>query len=270
MTPDGPEVPSLAFRVDVFSVFPSLIECALNDSVIGRARSLGTLDLRCHDPRDWATDRHRSVDDTPFGGGAGMVMSPGPLFDAVDAVQPVRPLLLMSASGRRFDQAFAEELAKSGGFSIVCGRYEGVDQRVADHLCDAEVSVGDFVLSGGEPAAAVVIDATARLLPGVLGNDISLTEESYAASRLEYPHYTRPATFRGWSVPSVLLSGHHAKIRRWRLAQALQRTRARRPDLLDQVPPSQEELASVDEFGLAGEVEANVEVDGSMRDDATR
>ena len=157
-------------RVDVFSIFPEWFAGPLEASLLGKARSEGRLDVRVHDPRDFTADRHRSVDDAPYGGGAGMVMAPGPLFDAVEAVEPVRPLLLLSAAGRRFDQAFAAELAAGPGFSLICGRYEGVDQRVADHLCDGEVSVGDFVLAGGEPAAAVVIDAVARLLPGVMGN----------------------------------------------------------------------------------------------------
>ena len=161
-----------------------------------------------------------------------MVMTPAPIFAAVEAVDPVRPLFLLSASGRRFDQALARELASGPGFSLICGRYEGVDQRVADHLCDGELSVGDFVLSGGEGAALVVIEAVARLVPGVMGNDASATEESFTADRLEYPQYTRPADFRGWVVPEVLRSGDHGRIARWREAQALRRTLARRPDLV--------------------------------------
>ncbi|MBP7928550.1 MAG: tRNA (guanosine(37)-N1)-methyltransferase TrmD [Acidimicrobiia bacterium] len=243
--------PTAGLRVDVFSVFPDLVDRSLNDSVMGRARLSGLLDLRLHNPRDWATDRHKSVDDTPFGGGAGMVMSPQPLFDAVEAVDPARPLILLSASGTRFDQSMATELAAAGGFSLICGRYEGIDQRVADHLCDFEVSIGDFVLSGGEPAAVVIIDATTRMIDGVLGNDSSLTEESHSKRRLEYPQYTRPASFRGWDVPSVLLSGHHGNVRRWRLARALQRTMQRRPDLLDAEPATSEELAALGEFGDA-------------------
>jgi tRNA (guanine37-N1)-methyltransferase len=228
-------------RIDVLTIFPEYLDRALGLSLLGRARELGLLDLRFHDPRDHATDRHRSVDDVPFGGGAGMVMTPEPLFATVEAVAPPRPLLLLSAGGRRFDQATAQELASGPGFSLVCGRYEGVDQRVADHLCDGELSVGDFVLAGGEAAALVVIEAVGRLVPGVLGNDASVAEESFAGTGaagagprlLEYPQYTRPADFRGWAVPEVLRSGDHAKVARWRRAAALRRTLGRRPDLLD-------------------------------------
>lgn len=219
-------------RIDVFSIFPEYLDPPLNVSLLGRARAGGVLDLRLHDPREFTSDRHRSVDDEPFGGGAGMVMTPAPIFAAVEAAQPPRPLFLLSASGRRFDQAMARELASGPGFSLICGRYEGVDQRVADHLCDGELSVGDFVLSGGEGAALVVIEAVARLLAGVMGNASSATEESFSEARLEYPQYTRPAEFREWAVPEVLRSGDHGRIARWRAAQALRRTRARRPDLL--------------------------------------
>ena len=201
-------------RIDLFSIFPEYFDGPLGASLLGRAREAGMLDLRVHDPRDQATDRHRTVDDTPFGGGAGMVMMPEPLFAAVEAVGPPRPLFLLSASGRRFDQALARELAEGSGFSLVCGRYEGVDQRVADHLCDGELSVGDYVLAGGEVAALVVVDAVARLVPGVMGNELSGDEESFAAGLLEYPQYTRPADFRGHAVPEVLRSGDHARVAR--------------------------------------------------------
>jgi tRNA (guanine37-N1)-methyltransferase len=219
-------------RVDVFSIFPEWFAGPLETSLLGKARAEGRLDVRVHDPRTFTDDRHRSVDDAPYGGGAGMVMTPGPLFDAVDAADPPRPLLLLSAAGRRFDQAFAAELASGPGFSLICGRYEGVDQRVADHLCDDELSIGDYVLAGGEAAAAVVIDAVARLLPGVMGNDQSAGDESFADGLLEYPQYTRPLEFRGHAVPEVLRSGDHARVARWRRAEALRRTIARRPDLL--------------------------------------
>lgn len=220
-------------RIDVFSIFPEYLDMPLQVSILGRARSTGLLDVHLHDPRAFTSDRHRSVDDEPFGGGAGMVMTPEPVFAAVEAVQPARPLLLLSAAGTRFDQRLARELAAGNGFSLICGRYEGVDQRVADHLCDGEVSIGDFVLAGGEGAALVVIEAVVRLLPGVLGNEASATEESFTEGRLEYPQYTRPAEFRGWTVPEVLRSGDHARIARWRDAQALRRTLARRPDLVE-------------------------------------
>lgn len=223
-------------RIDVFTIFPDYLAGPLAVSLVGRARDAGLLDVRVHDPREYTTDAHRSVDDAPFGGGAGMVMMPEPLFAAVEAVQPARPLLLLSASGPRFDQARANELATSDGFSLLCGRYEGVDQRVADHCCDGELSVGDYVLAGGEAAALVVIEAVSRLVPGVMGNDASSSEESFAASDsgvlVEYPQYTRPARFRDWEVPEVLRSGDHARVDRWRRAQSLRRTRERRPDLI--------------------------------------
>jgi len=223
-----------SLRVDVFSIFPDLIESFCAASLLGRAREMGLLDLRVHDLRAATADPRRSVDDAPFGGGAGMVLMPEPLFAAVEAVEELpRPLLLLGPGGRRFDQAVAGELAGSGGFSLLCGRYEGVDQRVADHLVDGELSVGDYVLAGGEVAALVVVEAVARLLPGVLGNEQSTEEESFADGLLEYPQYTRPATFRGWSVPDVLVSGDHGKVDRWRRAQALRRTLLARPDLVE-------------------------------------
>jgi tRNA (guanine37-N1)-methyltransferase len=235
-------------RIDVLTIFPEYLEAALDVSLLGQARREGRLEVRLHDTRAHTTDRHRSVDDTPFGGGAGMVMTPDVLFAAVEAVAPPRPLLLLSASGRRFDQAWARELAAGPGFSLLCGRYEGVDQRVADHLCDGELSVGDFVLAGGEAAALVVIEAVGRLVPGVLGNDVSVAEESFGEGLLEYPQYTRPAEFRGWEVPEVLRSGDHARIARWRRAQALHRTRARRPDLFDAAALSPADRAVLEEF----------------------
>jgi tRNA (guanine37-N1)-methyltransferase len=232
-------------RIDLFTIFPEWFRGPFDASLLGKARAAGRLDLRVHDLRDHTTDRHRSVDDTPYVGGAGMVMAPEPIFAAVEAAEAPRPLLLLSAAGRRFDHAVATELASGDGFSLLCGRYEGVDQRVADHLCDGELSVGDFVLAGGEAAAAVVVDAVARLLPGVMGNEASGTDESFATGLLEYPQYTRPAEFRGAAVPEVLLSGDHARVARWRRAQALRRTLARRPDLLaDGLTPDDEALLS--------------------------
>ena len=228
-------------RIDVFTIFPEWFDGPFDAPLLGKARAAGLLDLRVHDLRVHTTDRHRSVDDTPYGGGAGMVMAPEPIFASVEAAEPPRPLLLLSAAGRRFDQAVAAELSAGEGFSLVCGRYEGVDQRVADHLCDGELSVGDFVLAGGEAAAAVVVDAVARLVPGVMGNEASGTDESFATGLLEYPQYTRPAEFRGVVVPEVLLSGDHAKVARWRRAQAVRRTLARRPDLLPDGPAPDDE-----------------------------
>jgi len=235
-------------RVDVFSIFPEYFTGPFGASLLGRACAAGVLDLRVHDPRDHADDRHRTVDDTPYGGGAGMVMMPGPLFAAVEAADAPRPRLLLSASGRRFDQSLARELAAAEAFALVCGRYEGVDQRVADHLCDDELAVGDYVLAGGEAAALVVVDAVTRLVPGVMGNDVSGEDESFSTGLLEYPQYTRPPEFRGHGVPEVLRSGDHGRIARWRRAMALQRTLARRPDLLAGRPLTVEELALLREF----------------------
>jgi tRNA (guanine37-N1)-methyltransferase len=219
-------------RIDVFTIFPDLVAGWLDASLIGKARRTGLLDLRVHDLRSAATDAHRSVDDAPFGGGAGMVLAPAPLFGAVESVDPPRPLYLLAPGGRRFDQAMASELSRVSGFSLLCGRYEGVDQRVADHLVDGELSIGDFVVTGGEVVALAVVEAVARLVPGVIGNGASAGDESFADSLLEYPQYTRPARFRDWEVPEVLRSGDHGRIARWRRAQALTRTKERRPDLM--------------------------------------
>jgi tRNA (guanine37-N1)-methyltransferase len=224
-------------RVDVYTIFPELIEGYAAGSILGRARAAGLVDLRVRDLRDGAHDARRTVDDTPFGGGAGMVLRCEPIFDAVEAVEsadgPCRPLLALSPAGRRFDQGVAHELAALDGFSLLCGRYEGIDQRVLDTLCDGELSAGDVVLAGGELAALMVVEAVARLREGVLGNDTSQDEESFADGLLEYPQYTRPATFRGMDVPEVLRSGDHATVARWRRAAALRRTIARRPDLIE-------------------------------------
>jgi tRNA (guanine37-N1)-methyltransferase len=221
-------------RVDVFTIFPDAVDAFCSASLLGRARASGVLDLRLHDLRDHTTDVHRTVDDSPFGGGAGMLMKPEPIFAAVAATEPVRPLYILGPGGLRFDQSVATELASSGGFSLLCGRYEGIDHRVRQHLVDGELSVGDVVLSGGEAAACVVIDAVTRLLPGAMGNDASSVTESFGeGGLLEEPQYTRPAEFRGWTVPDVLLSGNHRLIERWRRAQALHRTIAARPDLIE-------------------------------------
>jgi tRNA (guanine37-N1)-methyltransferase len=219
-------------RIDVFTIFPELVSGWLDASLIGRARRAEVVDLRVHDLRSGAADPHRSVDDTTFGGGAGMVLAPGPVFGAVEAVNPPRPLFLLDPGGQTFDQAMAQELSAREGFSLLSGRYEGVDQRVTDHLVDGELSIGDFVLAGGEVAALAIIEAVVRLVPGVMGNEASTEEESFTGGLLEYPQYTRPADFRGWVVPAVLRSGDHGKIARWRRAQSLARTRVRRPDLL--------------------------------------
>jgi tRNA (guanine37-N1)-methyltransferase len=223
----------VTFRIGVFTLFPELVSGFCGHSLLGKAQERGLVDVSVWNPRDHATDVHRTVDDTPFGGGAGMVMRCEPLFAAVEAADPPRPLLLLAPGGRRFDQTVAEELASGEGFSLLCGRYEGVDQRVADHLVDGELSVGDVVLAGGEVAAMLVIEAVTRLVPGVMGNAASGSDESFTTGLLEYPQYTRPAEFRGWSVPEVLRSGDHGRIARWRRAQALRRTLERRPDLVE-------------------------------------
>ena len=219
-------------RIDVFTIFPALVDAFSRESLLGRARSAGLLDLRCHDLREHTTDVHRSVDDAPFGGGAGMVLRPEPVFASVEAANPPRPLYLLGPGGARFDQVKAAELAASAGFSLLCGRYEGVDHRVREHAVDGELSIGDYVLAGGEVAACVVVEAVVRLVPGVMGNGTSADRESFAEALLEEPQYTRPASFRGWDVPEVLRSGDHARIERWRRAQALHRTVRDRPDLI--------------------------------------
>lgn len=220
-------------RIDVLSIFPEMVEGFASASLLGRAQERDLLDLRTHDLRSATTDVHRTVDDSPYGGGAGMVLMAEPIFAMVEAAAPPRPLFLLGPGGRRFDQALAHELADLDGFSLLCGRYEGVDARVTDHLCDGELSIGDYVLGGGEVAAMVVLEAVGRLLPGVMGNDTSAHDESFSDGLLEYPQYTRPASFGGWDVPDVLRSGDHARIARWRRTQSLARTVARRPDLIE-------------------------------------
>jgi tRNA (guanine37-N1)-methyltransferase len=221
-------------RVDVFTIFPGLVDQFCAESLLGKTRANGLLDLRCHDLREHTTDVHHSVDDMPFGGGAGMLMKPVPIFASVEAADPPRPLFLLGPAGRRFDQHLAQELASGDGFSLLCGRYEGVDHRIRTELCDGEISIGDVVLSGGEVAACLVIEAVARLLPGAMGNAVSPVTESFGETGLlEEPHYTRPADFRGHTVPEVLRSGDHGKIVRWRFAQSLHRTLRYRPDLID-------------------------------------
>jgi tRNA (guanine37-N1)-methyltransferase len=237
-------------RIDVFTIFPGMVEGFAEQSLLGRARAAGVLDVRVHDLRDQATDVHRTVDDAPFGGGAGMVLMAEPILAAVEEIRPPRPLYHLSPAGRRFDQSVARELAALDGFSMLCGRYEGVDERVREHVVDGELSLGDFVLGGGEVAAMAVLEAVGRLVPGVMGNDSSADEESFSHGLLEYPQYTRPAELRGWAVPDVLRSGDHGRIARWRRAQALVRTVRHRPDLIDArggLTPEEERLLA--EFG---------------------
>jgi tRNA (guanine37-N1)-methyltransferase len=220
-------------RIDVLTIFPGMVEGFAAQSLLGRAQRAGTIDVRVHDLRMATNDPHRSVDDSPFGGGAGMVLMPEPIFAAVEAVEPPRPLLYLGPAGRRFDQAVARELAELEGFSLLCGRYEGVDERIREHLVDGELSIGDVVLSGGEVAAMAVLEAVGRLVPGVMGNEASAEEESFSDGLLEHPQYTRPADFRGWVVPEVLRSGDHGRVARWRRAQSLARTLRLRPDLIE-------------------------------------
>lgn len=236
-TPDPASVPvSPSLRFDLFTLFPGIFTGPLDESILRRARERGLIGIAIHDIRDWTKDRHRTADDTPYGGGAGMVMMAPPIVAAVEetlgATRDDTRILVMSAGGRLFSQAMAQELAGSGRLAIVCGRYEGIDHRAIDVLGAEEISIGDYVLTGGELAAMVVVDAVARLVPGVI-DAASIAEESHQEPRVEYPHYTRPRIFRGFEVPSVLLSGHHAEIARWRHEQALRRTARLRPDLLD-------------------------------------
>ena len=221
-------------RVDVVTLFPAMFAGPLDESIVRRARDAGILDLRVHDLRRWTHDRHKTVDDRPFGGGPGMVLKPEPLFEAVESLRGEGTrVVLTSPSGRLFDQALAREWAGSGHLIFLSGSYEGYDERVREHLVDDDVSIGDYVLTNGALPVMVMVDAVTRLLPGVLGDDASSVDESFSDGLLEYPHYTRPAEFRGWGVPDVLMSGNHAEIERWRRAQAARRTAERRADLWD-------------------------------------
>jgi tRNA (guanine37-N1)-methyltransferase len=224
-------------KFHLLTIFPDFFEGPFRHGVVARAAQAGALEFRIHDLRNWTHDFHRTVDDRPFGGGEGMLMKPEPIFDAVESIFPERnpkqKVILLSAQGRKFTQPMARELSQAGELLLICGRYEGVDERVAQHLVDDEISIGDYVLSGGELAAAVVIDTVARLLPGVLGNEDSSINESFTEGILDCPQWTRPADFRGWKVPEALLSGHHAEIAKWRKQAALEKTARLRPDLLD-------------------------------------
>jgi tRNA (guanine37-N1)-methyltransferase len=250
----------VAPRISVFTLFPALIETHANTSVLGRAREQGTIEIAAHDLRSHGIGAHQAVDDAPFGGGAGMVLAPEPIFASIESRLDIgaahRPIIAMGPSGRTFTQAIAQELVEllttSGGFSLLCGRYEGFDQRIHDHLVNDELSLGDFVLGGGEVAAMAIIEAVARLLPGVMGNMESATEESFSSGLLEYPQYTRPAMFRGWEVPVVLTSGDHGRTARWRHVQALAHTANRRPDLwAARNGATAEEAKWLKEFGVS-------------------
>jgi len=225
----------------VLTIFPEFFEGPFAHGVVKRGRDAGLLDIRIHNLRDWTSDRHKTVDDRPFGGGEGMVLKADPIFQAAESIwperKPERKIILLSAQGRMFDQAMANRLSRESELLLICGRYEGVDERVAEHLADEEISIGNYVLSGGELAAAVVIDAVARLLPGVLGNESSAAFESFqdtghGEGLLDCPHWTRPAEFRGWKAPEVLLNGNHEEIRRFRKRAALEKTARLRPDLV--------------------------------------
>jgi len=219
--------------IEVLTLFPEMFPGPLSAGVTGRGLASGLVTLRVHNLRDYTHDRHRQVDDVPYGGGAGMVLKPEPIFEAVRARTGDGPVILLTPQGKLLNQAVVRELASHDDLYLICGRYEGVDERVATHLVDREISIGDYVLTGGELPAMVLIDAISRLVTGVLGSEESPKDESFDQHLLEYPHYTRPAEFEGHLVPEVLRSGHHAEIERWRRAQAAERTRRRRPDLLD-------------------------------------
>ena len=220
-------------RIDILTIFPSLINSFVNESLIGKAQESGTLEISALDIREGASGVHKAVDDTPFGGGPGMVLTPDPIFNVVENNNPPRPLYLLSPAGEPFSHSKAKELSKLDGFSLLCGRYEGVDQRVRDHLIDGEISLGDFVLAGGEIAALAVVETVTRLIPGVMGNIESAASESFTQGLLEYPQYTRPWDFEGLTPPDILRSGNHEEIELWRKAKALEITLSNRPDLIE-------------------------------------
>lgn len=237
-------------RFEVFTLFPQVFDPYINSSILQRAQENQLLEIALHNIRDWTHDRHNVTDDTPYGGGGGMVMKAPPIFEAVESVlgsSPECPLIMMTPQGRPFTSAVAQELAGFPRLALLCGRYEGVDERVREHLVTDQISVGDYVLTGGELPAMIIIDAVTRFLPGALGDPTGALDDSFASGLLEYPHYTRPEEFRGWNVPDVLLSGNHAEINRWRRKQALIRTYLHRPDLLEKVEltkDDQKELAN--------------------------
>jgi tRNA (guanine37-N1)-methyltransferase len=233
-------------QFEVFTLLPEIFPPYLESSILQRARQRGLIDVRVHNIRDYTHDRHHTTDDTPYGGGGGMVMKPEPVFEAIESAlglgpaQPVRlPVILLTPQGRVFTQRVAEELARDERIALLCGRYEGVDERIREHLVTDEISVGDYVLTGGELPALILIDAVSRLIPGVLGDPTGAEDDSHSMGLLEYPHYTRPPEFRGWKVPDVLLSGDHGKIEKWRREQALARTLRKRPDMIEKAELSE-------------------------------
>jgi tRNA (guanine37-N1)-methyltransferase len=239
-------------KIDIVTIFPPMIHAALADGVVGRAVAGGVVDLRVHDLRDYTADRHRVVDDMPFGGGPGMVLKPDPMFAAVDAIRAERgrpaSVVLTSPDGERFTHAEAERLSRLDHIVILCGRYEGVDERVRTALATETLSIGDYVLSGGELAALVIVDCVARLVPGVVGDEASVAHDTFARGLLDYPQYTRPAEFRGMRVPDVLLSGHHREIERWRRREALARTLRHRPEMLESAALDSQDKALLNEL----------------------
>jgi tRNA (guanine37-N1)-methyltransferase len=255
-------------QFEVFTLLPEVFPSYLDTSILKRAREQGLIDVRVHNIRDFTHDKHHTTDDTPYGGGGGMVMKPEPVFEAIasvlgrldsastssaqrpDATPEVGyPVILLTPQGRVFDQRVAEELARHEKIILICGRYEGVDERIREHLVTDEISIGDYVLTGGELPALIVIDAVSRLLPDVLGDPTGAQDDSHASGLLEYPHYTRPPEFQGWKVPDVLLSGDHAKIDKWRREQSLLRTYKKRPDLLEKAPLTEEDKKFIERFG---------------------
>jgi tRNA (guanine37-N1)-methyltransferase len=239
-------------KLDIVTIFPGMVKGPLAEGIVGRAIARGLLDVAVHDLRDFTTDRHRVVDDVPFGGGPGMVMKPEPFFAAVDHIRRDRgapgAIVLTTPDGARFTHRDAERLSGVGQIVVLCGRYEGVDDRVRRHLATEELSIGDYVVSGGELPALVIVDAVARLVPGVVGDGESVARDTFARGILDFPQYTRPAMFEGFEVPEVLLSGHHAAIARWRRREALARTLERRPDLLDEAALDPEDRALLGEL----------------------
>ena len=234
-------------RIDILTLFPGIVEAPLAESILGRAQARGLVDIRVHNLRDWAPGRHHVTDEPPFGGGGGMILKPEPLAAAIEALRSeASRVILLDPAGRRFTQAVARELAQDTHLVLVCGRYEGVDERVRERLVDEELSIGDYVLTGGELPALVVIEAVTRLLPGVLGHEGAPANDSFARGLLEHPQYTRPEVFRGWAVPDVLLSGDHGRIDRWRRVMSLWRTWQRRPELLETADLSPQEQKWVD------------------------
>ena len=256
-------------RFDVFTLFPAALRPYFEISILQKAIDHGLLDVNLHDIREWAPDKHHVTDDTPYGGGGGMVMKPGPIFDALEAVlgsPPACPVVMMTPQGRVFNMKIARQLAEYPRVALLCGRYEGVDERVREHLVTDDISIGDYVLTGGELPALVVMDAVARFIPGVLGDPDGAMDDSHASGLLEYPHYTKPVEYRGWRVPDVLLSGHHAQINKWRREQSLVRTALRRPDLLEKAELGPTDLKYLKK--MAAEKAKEAQPDGEVPDAA--